>query len=139
MAPFSREISPKTLPSCLQGALGRPSLAPIDDPGATQEAPKMRQESPKSCPRAVQEATPSRIERRHATKQPQTPSRPRFRTVFGTIYKKNWDHFRWICGSIVKQIGPMFTQLSTRVLKIKNLTRYDPCLLYTSPSPRDRG
>ena len=126
MAPFWHSISPKTPPRYLQDALGRPSLVSK----TAQERPKRRPRCAKNRPRAAPEASGKRptgaLGRRHTTKQPQTPSRPRFRTVFGTISNKIKDHFRWIFGSIVKQIGPMFTQLSTRVLKINNLTRYDP-------------
>ena len=38
-----------------------PQLGAQDGPGAAQEAPKMRQEPPKSCPRGVQEAAYRRL------------------------------------------------------------------------------
>ena len=87
MAPFSRRISPKTPPSCLQDALERPSLAPK----TAQEPPNRRPRCAKSRPRAAPEPSRKRptgaLGRRHATKQPQTPSRPRFLTILATIWK----------------------------------------------------
>ena len=99
MVPFSDEISPKMPPSCPQDALGRPSLAPK----TAQEPPKKRPRCAKSRPRAAPE--PSRkpptgaLGRRHASKQLQAPSRPRFWTILATI----WKDFRWIFGWILER------------------------------------
>ena len=87
LAPFSDEISPKMPPSCPQDALGRPSLAPK----TAQEPPNRRPRCAKSRPRAAPEPSRKRptgaLGRRHATKQPQTPSRPRFLIILATIWK----------------------------------------------------
>ena len=87
MAPFWRQIPPKTPPRCLQDALGRPSLVPK----RSQEPPKRRPRYAKNRPRAAPEASRKRpvgaLGRRHATKHPQTPSRPRFWTILTTIWK----------------------------------------------------
>ena len=87
LAPFWRQIPPKTPPRCVQDALGRPSLVPK----RTQEAPKRRPRGAKNRPRAAPEASRKRptsaLGRRHATKHPQTPSRPRFWTILATIWK----------------------------------------------------
>ena len=87
MAPFWRQIPPKTPPRCLQDALGRPSLVPK----RSQEPPKRRPRCAKNRPRAAPEASWKRpigaLGRRHAAKHPQTPSRPRFWTILATIWK----------------------------------------------------
>ena len=87
MAPSWRQISPKTLPRCLQDALGRPSLVPK----RAQEPPKRRPRCAKNRPRAAPEASRKRptgvLGRKHATKHPQIPSRPRFWTILATICK----------------------------------------------------
>ena len=112
MAPFWRQIPPKTPPRCLQDALGRPSLVPK----RSQEPPKRRPRCAKNRPRAAPEASRKRptgaLEPKHATKQPQTPSRPRFWTILATIWKDfgiilngffqtNWiqtlETIRWQC------------------------------------------
>ena len=112
MAPFWRQIPPKTPPRCLQDALGRPSLVPK----RSQEPPKRRPRCAKNRPRAAPEASWKRplgaLGRRHAAKHPQTPSRPRFWTIFGRIlgsfwmdfwkdFQTNWIHtletIRWPC------------------------------------------
>ena len=53
-----------------------------DSPGATQEAPKMRQEPPKSCPRAVQEATHRRL-----------GAKTRHKAATGSLQTSILDHF----------------------------------------------
>ena len=115
LAPFSRQISPKTPPRCLHDALGRPSLVPK----TAQEPPKRRPKCAKNRPRAAPEASRKRptvaLEPKNATKHPQTPSRPRFWTILATIWKDfgvtldgfwkdfqtNWIHtletIRWPC------------------------------------------
>ena len=108
LAPFRRQISPKTPPRCLQDALGRPSLVPK----TAQEPPKRRPRCAKNRPRAAPEASWKRpigaLGRRHAAKHPQTPSRPRFWTIFGRILA----HFGWILGKIFRQIGSILSKLS---------------------------
>ena len=72
---------------CLQDALGRRSLVPK----TAQEPPKKRARCAKNRPRAAPEASRNQptgaLEPKHATKQPQTPSRPRFWTILATIWK----------------------------------------------------
>ena len=74
-------------PSCLQDALERPSLAPK----TAQEPPNRRPRCAKSRPRAAPEPSRKRptgaLGRRHATKQFQTPSTPRFWTILATIWR----------------------------------------------------
>ena len=88
LAPFRRQISPKTPPRCLQDALGHPILVPK----TAQEPPKRHPKCAKNRPRAAPEASRKRptgaLEPKHATKQPQTPSRPRFWTILATIWKE---------------------------------------------------
>ena len=89
---FRVKFPPRCPPSCPQDALGRPSLAPK----IAQEPPKRRPRCVKSRPRAALEPSRKRPtdswERRHATRQPQAPSRPRFRTILATIWKPRTSH-----------------------------------------------
>ena len=84
---FRMKFRPRCPPSCPQDALGRPSLAPK----TAQEPPKRRPRCAKSRPRAAPEPSRKRptgaLGRRHATRQPQAPSRPRFWTILATIWK----------------------------------------------------
>ena len=85
-------------------------------PKMSQEPPKRRPRCAKNRPRAAPEASWKRpigaLGRRHAAKHPQTPSRPRFCTIFGRIlgsfwvdfwkdFQINWIHtletIRWPC------------------------------------------
>ena len=84
---FRMKFPPRCPPSCPQDALGRPSLAPK----TAQEPPNRRPRCAKSHPRAAPEPSRKRptgaLGRRHATKQPQTPSKPRFLKMLATIWK----------------------------------------------------
>ena len=112
MAPFSRPISPKMPPSCLQDGLERPSLAP-----------KTAQEPPNRRPRAAQELPQSR-----PGSDPQAPwgedtphSSPRLPPDFD--FGPFWPRFGWILGSfwmeflegfwkVFNSTGSIFSQLS---------------------------
>ena len=87
-------------------------LGAQDGPGATQEAPKMRQEPPKSSPRGVQEATHRRLGGK--TRHEAAPDSLQTSNLdyFGHDLKGFWDYFGWIVGGIFKQIGSIFSQLS---------------------------
>ena len=82
-----------------------PQLGAQDDPGATQEAPKMRQELLKSCPRGVQEATHRRLgaKTRHKAAPDSLQTSilnilPRFGRILGSFWMDFWKDFltNWI-------------------------------------------
>ena len=72
----------------------RPNLVPK----TAQEPPKRRPRRLKNRPRAAQEASRKRpigaLERRHATKQPQTHSRPRFGSLLDGFLEGCWKVFQ---------------------------------------------
>ena len=89
-----------------------PQLGAQDGPGATQEAPKMRQEPPKSCPRGVQEAAHRRLGAKTRHKAPPDSLQTSILDHFGDDLERFWDHFGWIFGKIFKQIGSILSKLS---------------------------
>ena len=87
MASFRRQISPKTPPRCLQDALGRPSLVPKTAQGPPKRHPRCAKNRPRAAPEASRKRPTGALGRNHATKQPQTPFRPRCWTILATIWK----------------------------------------------------
>ena len=75
--------------------LRTPQLGAQDGPGATQEAPKMRQEPPKSCPRGVQEATHRRLGAKTRHKAAPDSLQTSILDHFGHDFEGFWDHFEW--------------------------------------------
>ena len=82
-----------------------PQLGAPNGPGATQEAPKMRQESPKNCPRGVQEATHRRLGAKTRHKAAPDSLQTSIFNHFGHDLEGFWDHFGWIFGMIFNQLG----------------------------------
>ena len=112
MAPFSDEISPK-MPSKLPSRRPwTPQPGAQNAPGTIQEAPKMRQEPSKSCPRAVQETTHRSLGAKTRHKAAPNSLQISILSHFGDDLEGFWNHFGWIFGRIFKQIGSIFSQLS---------------------------
>ena len=79
-----------------------PQLGAQEGPGATQEAPKMRQEPPKSCPRGVQEAAHRRLGAKTRRKATPDSLQTLILDHFGDDLEGFWNHFGWIFGRIFK-------------------------------------
>ena len=77
--------------------LRTPQLGAQDGPGATQEAPKMGQEPPKTCPRGVQEATHRRLGAKTRHKAAPDSLQTSILDHFGHDLEGFWDHFEWSC------------------------------------------
>ncbi len=71
----------------------------------------MRQEPPKSCPRAVQEATHRRLGAKTRHKAAPDSLQTSIFDHFGYDLEGFWNHFGWILGKIFKQIGSILSKL----------------------------
>ena len=95
-----------------------PQLGAQESPGATQEAPKRRQEPPKSCPRGVQEPAHRRLGAKTRQKTAPDPlqSRPGFLLILATM----WNHFGWISRRILWTIC---VPKSPKIEKMQKITK----------------
>ena len=77
-----------------------PQLGAQKGPGATHEAPKMRQEPPMSCPRGVQEAAYKRLKAKARHKAAPDYLKTSILDHFGDDLEGFWKDFGWIFGWI---------------------------------------
>ena len=74
-------------PRRLQAAFKTPLNAPAWRPRRPRSHPTGAQDAPRAAQELSRKRPTGALGRRHATKQPQTPSRPRFLTILATIWK----------------------------------------------------
>ena len=86
-----------------------PQLSAQDGQGATQDATKMRQEPPKSCPRGVQEAAHGRLGAKTRHKAPPHSLQTSILNNFGNDLEGFWHHFGWILGGQTNWIDILAT------------------------------